>query len=450
MDKTTFLEELEKSLHVLKEEEIRDIIDEYEQHIDMKVKNGQTEEQAIADFGTVRELATEILEAYHVRADDEVRYVKEEPLKKSVEIKEGAKKLQERTRGVHTWSLDCMMRIKAWLCQIGNGINRGCSWCKKQAAWPFEWRKHRRQQRFAQSMKEEAVVLQDEKNRKIEGKKQEISGKREPMKIGQSVGRACKKIWDAAVAMLRWCIRMFWNFCVFGTAGILGIFELMALYVEGVLVVLLLKGYPLAGVSVGGFGVILSLLAAIGICFGVRKRSFPKLFLGVIAAGVLLAGIGTGTALIEYSTFQYGGEIIIGEENFVTETLEYHLDEEIEHVFFKRVSASIFSGNMELMEDNELQEGVIQCDVTYNKKVMRPFLWEDDWNWNGTKQEGGLILGIGIDQISDEFVTFMEYKDRILDELKQKKLSSYRTAYVSGIVIRVNPEMMSRIAIDFY
>jgi len=69
MDKNTFLKELERSLSVLQEDEIRDIISEYEQHIDMKVQNGQTEEQAIADFGSLSELTADILEAYHVRAD---------------------------------------------------------------------------------------------------------------------------------------------------------------------------------------------------------------------------------------------------------------------------------------------------------------------------------------------------------------------------------------------
>ena len=69
MDKKTFLLNLQHALSVLEEEELQDIISEYEQHIDLKVKNGLTEEEAIADFGTMSELTTEILEAYHVRAD---------------------------------------------------------------------------------------------------------------------------------------------------------------------------------------------------------------------------------------------------------------------------------------------------------------------------------------------------------------------------------------------
>ena len=53
MDKKTFLLNLRQSLSVLKEEELQDIVSEYEQHIDMKVENGLTEEEAIADFGGV-------------------------------------------------------------------------------------------------------------------------------------------------------------------------------------------------------------------------------------------------------------------------------------------------------------------------------------------------------------------------------------------------------------
>ena len=69
MDKNTFMRELERSLSVLQESELRDILSEYEQHIDMKVKSGLSEEEAIADFGSIPELTAEILEAYHVRAD---------------------------------------------------------------------------------------------------------------------------------------------------------------------------------------------------------------------------------------------------------------------------------------------------------------------------------------------------------------------------------------------
>lgn len=69
MDKREFLSALERSLSVLEEDELRDIVSEYEQHIDIKVEKGLTEAEAIADFGSLAELTGEILEAYHVRAD---------------------------------------------------------------------------------------------------------------------------------------------------------------------------------------------------------------------------------------------------------------------------------------------------------------------------------------------------------------------------------------------
>ena len=66
MNKETFLQELRSHLQILEEREQQDILDEYAQHIDMKMQKGLSEEEAIRDFGSVRELAAEILEAYHV------------------------------------------------------------------------------------------------------------------------------------------------------------------------------------------------------------------------------------------------------------------------------------------------------------------------------------------------------------------------------------------------
>lgn len=54
---------------MLADEEQEDILQEYEQHIEMKIEKGLSEEEAIRDFGSVRELAGEILEAYHVKLD---------------------------------------------------------------------------------------------------------------------------------------------------------------------------------------------------------------------------------------------------------------------------------------------------------------------------------------------------------------------------------------------
>ena len=69
MNKEMFLEELRGYLQILEDQEQDDIIEEYAQHIDMKLQKGLREEEAIRDFGPVKELAAEILEAYHVKPD---------------------------------------------------------------------------------------------------------------------------------------------------------------------------------------------------------------------------------------------------------------------------------------------------------------------------------------------------------------------------------------------
>ncbi len=69
MNKTEFLNELEKRIRVLDKNEINDILGEYSQHIDMRKESGLSEEDAIKDFGDMDELASEILEAYHVNPE---------------------------------------------------------------------------------------------------------------------------------------------------------------------------------------------------------------------------------------------------------------------------------------------------------------------------------------------------------------------------------------------
>ena len=53
MSKEEFLRILREKLSILDEKEMEDILNEYEQHIDMKTAGAMTEEEAIADFGNL-------------------------------------------------------------------------------------------------------------------------------------------------------------------------------------------------------------------------------------------------------------------------------------------------------------------------------------------------------------------------------------------------------------
>lgn len=70
MKKNEFLGLLERRLHILNEKERKDILDEYRTHIEMKIRDGKSEEEAIQDFGDVEELIDEILDAYKINVEE--------------------------------------------------------------------------------------------------------------------------------------------------------------------------------------------------------------------------------------------------------------------------------------------------------------------------------------------------------------------------------------------
>ena len=69
MTKTEFLTFLEQRLMVLNDSERADLLNEYEEHIDMKMESGLSEEEAIEGFGDPEELVKELLDAYHLNTD---------------------------------------------------------------------------------------------------------------------------------------------------------------------------------------------------------------------------------------------------------------------------------------------------------------------------------------------------------------------------------------------
>lgn len=103
MTKKQFISELEKRLKVLNESERKDIINEYSDIINEKVKNGETEEQAVLEFGNIDSLVKEILESYKINPDYDNGFGKKaKEVASNTEdfIKRGAKKLADTTTNV--------------------------------------------------------------------------------------------------------------------------------------------------------------------------------------------------------------------------------------------------------------------------------------------------------------------------------------------------------------
>lgn len=102
--KEKFLKDLEKKLSVLSDEEKKDIINEYSDIIDEKIKHGKSEEEAINEFGDIKELSKEILKAYKINPDYNKSEFSEKTndfIKSSEDlIKKGAQKLADVTEEV--------------------------------------------------------------------------------------------------------------------------------------------------------------------------------------------------------------------------------------------------------------------------------------------------------------------------------------------------------------
>ena len=221
MNKNEFLKKLSKLLHMLQEEEVRDILDEYEQHNDMKVAGGMSEEDAIADFGSVEELAEEILDAYHVKADFKKKKV-DVVGKVQAESKKVMKNAGEAGKSFWTRCADKMKSVAA---SCKNGLKKAASNCKRWCLAPF-------------------LFLGN-----LFSKKKEDDSIEKPVKEKKDWG-----IGKGICAFFRGILRLLKKICygcLLLCTGLTGIFLIL---LTGILIVLLVLGYPVIGVTIATIG----------------------------------------------------------------------------------------------------------------------------------------------------------------------------------------------------
>ena len=236
MDKKTFLEELRKSLRVLKDEEVQDIISEYEQHIDLKVEKGLTVKQAIDDFGNVKILAAEILEGYHVKT--EFDFMQENTVSKPNLVSNG----QEIAK-------TSVKTLFAWINMIWRGIFNSFRWCGKVMMSPLIW------------LKSKMSCKEREHDDVIDPFKQYSHLKNWLVQKMKGFGSMIFRLLGQLVNMSLWCVRICWNCFVTGAALSIGVFGLVCLFAVGIFAVLLFQGYPVIGVTIGCLGLVVCMFA---------------------------------------------------------------------------------------------------------------------------------------------------------------------------------------------
>ena len=88
------------------------------------------------------------------------------------------------------------------------------------------------------------------------------------------IGEGISGIFHGCINVARWCIHLTWNMCCAGASLMVGFFGLFCLYGLGVLLVLLVQGYPLWGITLGCLGLVLCMFSLAG--FGFTLMWLPE------------------------------------------------------------------------------------------------------------------------------------------------------------------------------
>lgn len=280
MNKTEFLNELEKKIRVLDKKEINDILAEYSQHIDMRMESGLSEDEAIKDFGDMNELAGEILEAYHVNPEfDKELNDKQEGIGKKAEAL-----AEEITSSVGGPLKKLFLKCKELIIRFFNWIKQFVSKIKSSEKVVFinTMKKKNTEEQPAET---DGDVL-DNDNAQTDKKKRTFFKKSEKKKenkkdIKAAAGRQikktkgrCRRLIGGFIAL---CVSVIAILCLIPTT----IAMLFAVFGLGISVIMMFSGYPMAGIfvmllgaSVASIALWLLLASFVGIR---RKKKAPKI-----------------------------------------------------------------------------------------------------------------------------------------------------------------------------
>lgn len=103
-------------------------------------------------------------------------------------------------------------------------------------------------------------------------------------------------------------------------------------------------------------------------------RKIQKILTGTFLTGVLLGGIGTGIAMAEYASMEYGGEKIIGEERLVTRNFDFNFQIDGRKLEVLNISNYGMRNVREIEVDNSVPVGTVRYEVTYNEDLVTPYL----------------------------------------------------------------------------
>lgn len=153
--------------------------------------------------------------------------------------------------------------------------------------------------------------------------------------------------------------------------------------------------------------------------------------------GLFLIGVGGGVTFAEFSSFRYAGERVLGAESMKEATMERNITDPEKPIVLNAHYASSYGAEIEIREDPSLKPDEIAFDITYNEDAVHVYI-------SGRDEDNQYYLHC---QHNSSYG--LNYKDDILNSLKNREIPSYRLESIESYVIRVAPENVGRIEMEF-
>lgn len=130
MKKEEFIKKLRKKLEILDDNEIEDIVSEYEGYIEEKVNRGLTEEEAVSELGDFNEIVSDLLAAYKVKEPKSTTTFNDIINKISKYIDSFMDSISNKSgRDILKLIIEILLiLILIWICKIPFGIMKDLGW----------------------------------------------------------------------------------------------------------------------------------------------------------------------------------------------------------------------------------------------------------------------------------------------------------------------------------
>lgn len=171
-------------------------------------------------------------------------------------------------------------------------------------------------------------------------------------------------------------------------------------------------------------------------------KKFRISMIVLLLAGVLLGGVGAGAAFAELSELKFNEVVWYGMENLSEEKLIYEIQDPKTDAFYCYRGFSM-KGSPEIIEDYKVPKDEIWFELKYNPDYGEVSL-EKVGSYGGDYLQEDIHIWL-FGRRNDGFAEFMEIKDRILNDLKENVVSSYRFAEVAEMKVLVHPQNADKI-----